>query len=52
VNASEAQVEQAMAKVSQEGVALEYDYLILATGASHSDFGRDDSPGLLLGSRA
>src|SRR5262244_2903825 len=25
----------------REGVALNYDYLILATGASHSDFGHD-----------
>src|SRR5437867_3702182 len=26
----------------REGVALEYDYLILATGASHSYFGHDE----------
>jgi len=36
--------------VDREGVALEYDYLILATGASHSYFGRDEfarfAPGL------
>jgi NADH:quinone reductase (non-electrogenic) len=34
----------------REGVALEYDYLILATGASHSYFGHDEfarfAPGL------
>src|SRR5207247_3764994 len=28
--------------VDREGVALEYDYLILATGASHSYFGHDE----------
>src|SRR5437016_13246107 len=28
--------------VDREGVAVEYDYLILATGASHSYFGHDD----------
>ena len=36
--------------VDREGVALEYDYLILATGASHSYFGHDEferyAPGL------
>src|SRR5712691_9865480 len=36
--------------VDREGVALEYDYLILAKGASHSYFGRDEfarfAPGL------
>src|SRR5262249_36188553 len=34
----------------REGVALEYDYLVLATGASHSYFGHDEfarfAPGL------
>src|SRR5881296_1982837 len=28
--------------VDREGVALEYDYLVLATGASHSYFGHDE----------
>src|SRR3989475_3451867 len=36
--------------VDREGVTLEYDYLILATGASHSYFGHDEferfAPGL------
>jgi len=36
--------------VDREGVAVEYDYLILATGASHSYFGHDEfeqfAPGL------
>src|SRR2546422_3610860 len=36
--------------VDREGVALEYDYLVLATGASHSYFGHDEfarfAPGL------
>src|SRR5262249_20630631 len=36
--------------VDRAGVALEYDYLILATGASHSYFGHDEleefAPGL------
>src|SRR5262245_59081566 len=36
--------------VDREAVALEYDYLILATGASHSYFGHDEfeqfAPGL------
>src|SRR5262245_29845387 len=36
--------------VDREGVALGYDYLILATGASHSYFGHDEfarfAPGL------
>jgi NADH dehydrogenase FAD-containing subunit len=36
--------------VDREGVALEYDYLIVATGASHSYFGHDEfarfAPGL------
>ena len=36
--------------VDREGVAFEYDYLILATGASHSYFGHDEferfAPGL------
>src|SRR5712691_3403743 len=36
--------------VDREGVPLEYDYLILATGASHSYFGHDEferfAPGL------
>jgi NADH:quinone reductase (non-electrogenic) len=36
--------------VDREGVALEYDYLILGTGASHSYFGHDEferyAPGL------
>src|SRR5258705_5101168 len=39
-----------VASVDREGVALEYDYLILATGASHSYFGHDEfarfAPGL------
>jgi NADH:ubiquinone reductase (H+-translocating) len=36
--------------VDREGIALEYDYLVLATGASHSYFGHDEfarfAPGL------
>jgi NADH:ubiquinone reductase (H+-translocating) len=36
--------------VDREGVALDYDYLVLATGASHSYFGHDEfarfAPGL------
>src|SRR5258705_5574778 len=36
--------------IDREGVALEYDYLVLATGASHSYFGHDEfarfAPGL------
>ncbi len=36
--------------VDREGVGLEYDYLVLATGASHSYFGHDEfeqfAPGL------
>jgi NADH dehydrogenase FAD-containing subunit len=36
--------------VDREGIAVEYDYLILATGASHSYFGHDEferfAPGL------
>jgi NADH dehydrogenase len=37
----------------RQGVALEYDYLILATGASHSYFGHDEFAQCLLpGSRA
>src|SRR5262245_63647880 len=36
--------------VDREGVTLEYDYLIVATGASHSYFGHDEfarfAPGL------
>jgi len=36
--------------VDREGVAVEYDYLVLATGASHSYFGHDEfeqfAPGL------
>jgi NADH:ubiquinone reductase (H+-translocating) len=39
-----------VASVDREGVPLEYDYLILATGASHSYFGHDEfahfAPGL------
>ena len=39
-----------VASVDREGIPLEYDYLILATGASHSYFGHDEfaqfAPGL------
>jgi NADH dehydrogenase len=38
--------------VDRDGVALEYDSLILATGASHSYFGHDEFAPLLSDSRA